>query len=157
MISTLLLAFLAGLLTIFSPCVLPILPLTLGAASAQGRLGPLYLALGLNLSFVAIGMFVALIGFSIGLDEGVFRAIAALMMIAVGFILAVPALQTRVAMAAGPASGWVNQRFSGNLNAILGMLLVASGILIILGWDKLIESRLIEFSPDWLTELTTRF
>ena len=115
MFGTLLLAFLAGLLTVFSPCVLPILPLTLGAATAQGRFGPLFLALGLTLSFVAIGMFVALVGFNIGLDEGVFRGLAAVTMIAVGGVLVIPMLQAKVALAAGPASGWVDQRFGGNM------------------------------------------
>jgi cytochrome c-type biogenesis protein len=56
------LAFLAGVLTVLSPCVLPLLPIVLGAATSQHRLGPLALATGLALSFTAIGLFVATIG-----------------------------------------------------------------------------------------------
>ena len=40
------LAFLAGVLSILSPCVLPILPIVLGAASSAERLGPIALAAG---------------------------------------------------------------------------------------------------------------
>ena len=48
------LALLAGLLSVLSPCVLPLLPLVLGAAASQPRFGPVLLALGVALSFVAI-------------------------------------------------------------------------------------------------------
>jgi len=73
MIGTLGLAFLAGILSILSPCVLPLLPIVLGTAQAEHRLGPVALAAGLAVSFTAIGLFVATIGFAIGLDTDVFR------------------------------------------------------------------------------------
>ena len=44
MIAGLALAWLAGVLSVLSPCVLPILPVVLGAAAAQSRLGPAALA-----------------------------------------------------------------------------------------------------------------
>ncbi len=239
MLATLFFAFVAGTLTVFSPCVLPVLPMVLGAASSKGRSGPVFLALGLTLSFVAIGMFVALFGFAIGLDEGVFRQIAAVLMIVVGTVLVMPVLQTRLATAGGPMSGWINDRFAasgdtgnggpfglgvlmgaiwapcvgptlgaasvlaaqgenllevtltmilfgigsalpllllgllsrevlmrwrgkmlslgGGLKSFLGLLLVVSGFLVLSGYDKQAEAYLVETSPDWLTELTTRF
>jgi cytochrome c-type biogenesis protein len=239
MLATLFFAFIAGTLTVLSPCVLPVLPMVLGAAAAQGRSGPVFLAIGLTLSFVTIGMFVALFGFAIGLDEGVFRQIAAMLMIAVGIVLAMPVLQTRLATAGGPMSGWVNDRFAGadgtskggplglgllmgaiwapcvgptlgaasvmaaqgenlfavtltmmlfgigsalpllilgllsrevlmrwrgkmlslggGMKSLLGVLLVLTGFLVLSGFDKQAEAFLVETSPDWLTELTTRF
>jgi cytochrome c-type biogenesis protein len=114
------LAFLAGLLSVLSPCVLPLLPLVLGAAAAEHRLGPAALAAGLALSFVVVGLFVATIGFSLGLDEGVFRMVAAVLMILVGLVLAWPAAQARLAAAAGPVSGWAEDRFGGRSTAGLG-------------------------------------
>ena len=107
------LAFLAGGLSVLSPCVLPLLPLVLGAASAEHRLGPVALAGGLALAFVAIGLFVATIGFSLGLDGDVFRTLAAVMMVGLGLILLLPAAQTRLAVAAGPVSDWTERRFGG--------------------------------------------
>lgn len=50
------LAFLAGLLSALSPCVLPLLPLVLGAAAAEHKWAPALLALGVALSFVVIGL-----------------------------------------------------------------------------------------------------
>ena len=47
---------------------------------------------------------------------------------------------------------------AGNsLKMALGALLVAAGLLILTGQDKHLESVLIDVSPLWLTELTTRF
>ena len=40
---------------------------------------------------------------------------------------------------------------------ILGLLIVVSGFLVLSGYDKQAEAYLVETSPDWLTELTTRF
>ncbi|KAB7782721.1 cytochrome c biogenesis CcdA family protein [Methylorubrum populi] len=107
------LAFLAGLLSVLSPCVVPLLPLVLGAATAEHRLGPAALAAGLAVAFVAIGLFVATLGFAIGLDGDVFRKAAALLMALFGLVLLVPAAQDRFAVAAGPVSDWTQRRFGG--------------------------------------------
>jgi cytochrome c biogenesis protein CcdA len=100
------LAFLAGVLTVLSPCVLPLLPIVLGAAASQHRLGPLALAGGLALSFTAIGLFVATIGFAAGLDTAFFRTVSAVLLIGVGLVLLVPRLQEQFALAAAPVSNW---------------------------------------------------
>ena len=59
---------LAGNLSILSPCVLPLVPIVIGTALASHRHGAVAVALGLALSFTVVGMFVATIGFAIGLD-----------------------------------------------------------------------------------------
>ena len=41
--------------------------------------------------------------------------------------------------------------------ALMGVMLVAIGARILTGLDKRIETILVEASPAWLTELTTRF
>ena len=233
------LAFLAGVLSILSPCVLPLTPLVLGAAAGEHRRGPLVLAGGVALSFTLIGLFVATVGFSIGLDGDRFRTAGAILLIALGLLLAAPPLQVRLAAAGGPVSDWAERTFGGFstgglsgqfgvgllLGAVwspcvgptlgaasalaargeslpivaatmaafgigagqplallgslsrpamarwrdrlisggkgakiaLGVLLVAIGLVILTGADKQIESALVEWSPAWLTALTTRF
>ena len=190
-------------------------------------------------SFVAIGLFVATIGFSLGLDTGVFRAVSAILLIGMGVLLLVPRLQAQFAMAASPVSNWVGDRFDGftatslasqfglglllgavwspcvgptlgaasilaakgeNLaqvaltmlafgigaalplmllglvsreammrwrgrlmdagrggKVLLGGLLVVVGLFVATGLDKRLETVLVDASPAWLTELTTRF
>jgi hypothetical protein len=41
--------------------------------------------------------------------------------------------------------------------AVLGGLLIAVGLLVATGLDKTLETILVGASPDWLTQLTTRF
>jgi cytochrome c biogenesis protein CcdA len=106
-------AFLAGVLSTLSPCVLPLLPIILATAVSEHRLGPLALAVGLAASFVAVGLFVATIGFSIGIDAGAFRIFAALLLMSIGVILLVPPLQVQFATAAAPISGWAESSFGG--------------------------------------------
>jgi len=233
------LSFLSGVLSTLSPCVLPLLPLVLGAAATERRIGPVALAAGVGLSFAVLGLFVATIGFSIGLDSGAFRIAAAVLMIAIGFALMVPSIQARLTIAGGPIANWADQQLrsvhtgsvagqfgvgillgagwspcvgptlgaasmlaargtnlvqvtvtmvvfglgaaspllvigvlsrevvfrrrkgllatSQGLKAALGVLLALIGIAIVSGIDRPIEIGLVEASPQWLTDLTTRF
>lgn len=105
------LAFVAGVLSILSPCVLPILPIALGAAASEHRGGPVALAAGLAVSFVLIGLFAATIGYSIGLNADIFRYVAAILMIVVGTVLLVPHLQARLALAGAPLANWSDRHF----------------------------------------------
>ncbi len=64
MSGSLVLAFLAGVFSTLSPCVLPLLPVVLGTAVSESRYGPAALAAGLAISFVTIGLFFAVAGHS---------------------------------------------------------------------------------------------
>lgn len=123
--------FVAGMLSTLSPCVLPLLPLVLGPAMAVHRLGVAALAAGLVTSFVGVGLFVATIGFSAGLDGDVFRSISAVLLGIMGLALLSGALQQRFAMAAGGVSDAGNRliqrlTFTGlGGQLVLGLLLGA--------------------------------
>jgi cytochrome c-type biogenesis protein len=112
-VTALALAFVAGLLSILSPCVLPLVPIVLGAAVTAHPLGAVALAAGLAVSFTGIGLLLALAGFGLGIDAGTFRLAAAVIMIALGVILLVPSWQARLAAAGGPISAWADRRFGG--------------------------------------------
>ena len=119
------LAFVAGVLTSLSPCVLPILPLVLGAAASERKYGPVALAAGLAISFVVVGLFVATIGYSIGLTTELFRQVAAALMVMLGAVLIFPPLQSRLALASGPMANWTDrhlgsERGSGYAKSVLG-------------------------------------
>ncbi len=113
MIGTIGLALLAGVLSVLSPCVLPLVPIVLGTAASEHRFGPVALAGGLALSFTIVGLFVATIGFAVGLDAGLFRTAAALLLVGIGTVLMAPGLQARLAVAAGPVGTWTEERFGG--------------------------------------------
>ena len=99
------LSFVAGTLSILSPCVLPLVPILVGSALMTHRLGPFALAAGLASSFTIVGVFIASVGTAIGLDQEVFRTIAAVLLILFGVILLSRALQERFAVATSGLSG----------------------------------------------------
>lgn len=96
------LSFAAGALTVFSPCVLPVIPLVAGSASRQHRHGPLALAAGVSLSFAAAGTVISFALLSAGMDPAVTRRIAAWMLAVFGIVLASGALQGRLERIVGP-------------------------------------------------------
>jgi cytochrome c-type biogenesis protein len=112
-VTTLALAFAAGILSILSPCVLPLAPIVLGAAVTAHPLGAVVLAAGLALSFTALGLLLALVGFGIGIDADMFRFAAAAIMVLLGGILLVPSWQARLASAGSPVAAWADRRFGG--------------------------------------------
>ncbi len=239
LIGALALAFTAGVLSVLSPCVLPILPIVLCAATTDRKASPVPLAVGLSTSFVTVGLFVATIGYSLGLDANVFRYVAASLIIAIGIVLMLPQLQAHLAAASSPIANWTDQRFrsqrgtgisgqfwigvllgavwspcvgptlgaasllaaqgrnlpqvaitmlvfgigaglpllllgllsreamtrwrsrllsAGQVTKVgLGIVFVAIGVLVLTGLDKSLEAGLVAVSPQWLTDLTTRF
>lgn len=102
----LLLAYAAGLLTLINPCVLPVLPIVLASALNANRLGPVAMAAGMSVSFVAVGVLVTAFGASIGLTQDRLSEIGAVLMICFGLVLLVPAFAQRFERAtAGVAAG----------------------------------------------------
>ena len=238
-VSTLLLGYGAGALSTLSPCVVPLLPILVASALAEHRLGVWALAAGLALSFAVVGVFVATLGFSLGVDADLLRRVAGVLLVAFGAAMALPRLQHAFATATGRLAsagqaalartggrGWRGQLAIGALlgvvwtpcvgptlgaaatllsqgrrvgevallmlvfglgaatplvvvgtlarragsraparwiqaaetaRRLVGVCLVAIGLLMVLGLDKAVETWLLEHSPDWLTQLTTRY
>ena len=104
--------FMAGVLTILSPCALPLVPILVASALAAHRFGAIALAVGLGISFATIGVFVATVGVSLGLDNDVFRHIAAVLMILSGFAMLSQRLQATVSHATAGISGAGQNRLS---------------------------------------------
>lgn len=81
------LAFVAGVLGIMSPCVWPLVPVIMSSAATTGRSGPLFLALGLSLSFAVAGTVLTLALLNAGLDPDAFRYVAAVVLLLVAALL----------------------------------------------------------------------
>ncbi len=110
--TSILIATLAGVVTILSPCILPLLPIVLGGALSSHRWGPYALAAGLVIAFTAFGLLVATAGFAIGLTPKLLNQIAAVLMIGFGAVLLSASLQQRFALAASAATGSLQTRVS---------------------------------------------
>src|SRR5262249_57737854 len=79
------LGFAAGVLTAFSPCVLPLLAVTVTTAFQRHRYGPLALAAGLAVSATVLGLIFAMVG--LALDRDLVRLSAAGLLILLAAVL----------------------------------------------------------------------
>ena len=101
-------AYVAGLLTLINPCVLPLLPIVIAAALQSSRYGPLALAAGLCASFAAIGVAVTAFGHLVSVDAVAVNRAAATAMIVFGVVLLIPKAQTMLATLAAPLASGAN-------------------------------------------------
>lgn len=135
------LGYVAGILTTLSPCVLPLVPIVAATALAAHRLGPYALALGLTISFAAVGIFVAALGASLGLDQAFFRNIAATVLIAFGVLLLSTRLQERIATAASGLSAAGDGLIARlNLDGLAGQFIV--GLVLGVVWSPCVGPTL---------------
>lgn len=127
------LAYLAGLLTLINPCVLPILPIVLASAVQSHRLGPVALAAGMSLSFVVLGLGIATLGQTLGLREEAVSQAAAVLMIGFGFVMLVPRLNAGFAMAtagfAARADGGLDSLNTSDAKSGLGAQVLGGALL----------------------------
>jgi cytochrome c-type biogenesis protein len=87
------LALAAGVVGILSPCVWPLVPVVTTASATSGRSGPLFLALGLSLSFAVAGTLLTFLLVSFNLDPELFRYVAAGLLLFIGLTLTVASLE----------------------------------------------------------------
>jgi cytochrome c biogenesis protein CcdA len=121
------LGLLAGVLSTLSPCVLPLVPVLLAAAVSAHRWGALALGAGLALSFTLVGIFLATLGASLGLDPDAFRIVGAVLLAAFGLILLVPKLQDLFARMTGALSNSGNQLLSSmTIGGFAGQFIVGA-------------------------------
>jgi cytochrome c-type biogenesis protein len=110
------LAVAAGGLTTLSPCVFPLLPLVVGGSLQGHRAGPLAMGLGMTVSFAVIGLVLGAAGPALGIDGDSVRIAGGWLLLVLGAVMLVPALNERFTSLIGPlASGAGN--LSGKIDA----------------------------------------
>jgi cytochrome c biogenesis protein CcdA/thiol-disulfide isomerase/thioredoxin len=95
-------AFLAGIFTVLSPCILPILPAILSAGTLQGRLRPLGIIIGLICSFTFFTLSLTAIVHATGLSPNLLRYAAILLIFLFGLIMIFPRLSNWFAALTAP-------------------------------------------------------
>jgi len=121
--------YLAGLLTLINPCVLPVLPIILATALQAGRAGPLALAAGMSVSFVVVGMTVAVFGRALGIDEVMIAQAGAVMMVLFGIVLIVPQFSAGFATATAGLSARADAGIDGIKRDGLGGQFIGGALL----------------------------
>lgn len=103
-------AFLAGLVTILSPCILPILPVVLSGSAGGGKKRPLGIIVGFIGSFSFVTLFLTGIVQVTGVSPSIIRAIAISVLIAFGMVLLVPPLGHLFESLVSAPLNWTVQR-----------------------------------------------
>jgi cytochrome c biogenesis protein CcdA/thiol-disulfide isomerase/thioredoxin len=93
MIILLFFAFLAGIVTILSPCILPVLPIVLSGTLTGGKRRPLAIVIGFILSFTFFTLFLSIIVRATGLPTDTLRFVAILIIGVFGISLLIPKFQ----------------------------------------------------------------
>jgi cytochrome c-type biogenesis protein len=125
---------LAGILSTLSPCVFPLLPLVISAATSTHRSGAFWLAGGVAVSFTVAGMFIATVGFAVGLDGDVLRTVSAILLVMLGAALLSTAFQARLGVAAGGLMN-IADRMIRRLSLASGKGQFIVGVLLGLVWS----------------------
>ncbi|WP_299430180.1 cytochrome c biogenesis CcdA family protein [uncultured Meiothermus sp.] len=88
---TALFAFLSGIVTVASPCVLPVLPFLLSGA-VGGRLRPYGIILGFVASFTVVTLFLSALVTTLNIPPDTLRYVSIALLLGFGLVLWVPAL-----------------------------------------------------------------
>lgn len=135
------LAYIAGVVTLLNPCVLPLLPIIIGGAFQENKKAPLALTLGLCLSFTFFGTFILVFGFSLGIDQTSMRHLGALLLLLFGLVLLVPKLHMIFSRLMAPmAAGGQNIMGQVSGSGLTGQFLV--GALLGLVWSPCVGPTL---------------
>ncbi|MDT8286646.1 MAG: cytochrome c biogenesis protein CcdA [Elusimicrobiales bacterium] len=126
-------AFIAGLITTLSPCVLPVLPFVAGASLSKNRAGPAALAAGLLVTFVGITLLVGLSGYVFGLDPALLRRLAGFFLALSGLVFLSQALSDRLTAL---LSRFTGKAAPGSVRSEAGSLFgeFAAGLLLGIVW-----------------------
>lgn len=117
-------AFLSGIVTILSPCILPVLPIIL-SGSVGGKRKPLGVVLGFIFSFSLFTLLLSTLVQALSVPPDTLRAVAVAVIIIFGAVLVIPPLQKGFELLASRAvSRTKNKQHSG----FGGGLLVGSSL-----------------------------
>lgn len=96
MIILLFFAFISGLVTIFAPCIWPLLPIVLSSTTSGGHRKPLGITLGIITSFAVFTLTISYIVKIIPFDPDILRYVAVAVIGFLGLSLIIPALSARL-------------------------------------------------------------
>ena len=121
----LLFAFLSGLVTTLTPCVLPILPVVLATSVLGGVRRPLGVVVGLVFSFTFFTLFLTSLISFLGLPDDLMRNVAVFVLFVFGLVMVVPALSEGFGKLSSPlAQSPVLAKVSAGKSGFWGGLLI---------------------------------
>jgi cytochrome c biogenesis protein CcdA/thiol-disulfide isomerase/thioredoxin len=87
-------AFVSGVVTILSPCILPVLPIVLSGSVGRGRIRPFGILTGFVVTFTIFTLALTSIVHALGLPVDTLRYVAVVLLVVLGIVMLVPKLHT---------------------------------------------------------------
>ncbi len=94
-------AFVSGIITILSPCILPVLPIVLSGSVGGGRARPFGVLTGFVVSFTAFTLALSAIVRALGIPVDALRIVAVVLIGLFGVVMLVPRLRDGFELLAG--------------------------------------------------------
>jgi cytochrome c biogenesis protein CcdA len=91
------LAFMAGILSLVSPCVLPMIPAVAASAMQSSKWGLITLALGISLAFALAGTVLTFVLLNLGISTEWLRYFSVVLLLLMGATLLIPKLSDTLA------------------------------------------------------------
>ncbi len=113
---------LSGLVTVLSPCILPVLPIVLSSSAASGKARPVGVIAGLILSFSLFTLAAAWLVGWLGLSANALRLAAVALLGLLGLGMIIPALNTWLEKAFGLLPGLVRPQRAAGAGFIPGFI-----------------------------------
>ncbi len=105
-----LLAFVAGAITVTSPCIIPILPIILGSVLKDHKWYPVYLVLGMATMFTLLGVLFGAFGNNLPIDRVVLNQLAIWLIGIMGLVLLVKPLSDVFSRGTSKLTTWLGAR-----------------------------------------------
>ena len=123
------LAFIAGVLSLISPCVLPMLPAITASAMQASKMGLWALTLGIMLAFALAGTVLTFLLLNIGLSPDILRQFSVALMLLMALVLLIPALNDWLAFVLSRlTSRFGNQQIAGDSVMTQGLIGLSLGL-----------------------------
>ena len=121
------LAFLAGLVTVLSPCVLPLLPAILASSAQEGRWRPWGVVAGFVGCFAAATLLLSTLVLATGVSPDILRTISGTLLVVLGMVMAVPQFSHAFEVQAGGVAA-LGGAIPATGNGFWGGLALGSGL-----------------------------
>jgi cytochrome c-type biogenesis protein len=120
-------AFVAGLVTVLSPCVLPLLPVILASSTLEGKWRPFGVIIGFVLCFTTVTLALSILVQQFSISPNAHRTAAASIFILMGLVLAVPFLKEQFELLAARATNKLTRQTKQG-EGLVGGLVAGAGL-----------------------------
>jgi cytochrome c-type biogenesis protein len=109
-------SFFAGVLTIFSPCILPMVPFVVRSSFQRSKWGPVLLAFGVSISFSISTYIIATSGQLLGITPDKLKILSGLFLLVASILFIFPSFTNKISMILSPINNKIQNFQNGKIS-----------------------------------------